>query len=103
MLKLSDLNVCSKDDFVAALANVFELSPWVAGQVVALRPFAGIGALLAAMAAAVDRAPDELRLALIRAHPDLAKDDVDWSALPGGRPSRPRRGADALSRLRAKA
>ena len=72
MLKLSDLNVCSKDDFVAALANVFEHSPWVAGQVVALRPFAGIGALLAAMAAAVDRAPDELRLALIRAHPDLA-------------------------------
>ena len=41
MLKLSDLNVCSKDDFVAALANVFEHSPWVAGQVVALRPFAG--------------------------------------------------------------
>ena len=72
MLKLSDLNVCSKDDFVAALANVFEHSPWVAGHAAASRPFAGIGALLAAMAAAVDRAPDELRLALIKAHPDLA-------------------------------
>ena len=72
MLKLSDFNVCSKDDFVAALANVFEYSPWVAGKAAALRPFAGIGALLAAMVAAVDRAPDELRLALIRAHPDLA-------------------------------
>ena len=72
MVKLSDLNVCSKDDFVAALANVFEHSPWVAGQAAVLRPFAGVGALFAAMAAAVDRAPDELRLALIRAHPDLA-------------------------------
>ena len=72
MLKLSDLNVCSKDDFVAALANVFEHSPWVAGQAGALRPFAGVNELFAAMAAAVDRAPDELRLALIKAHPDLA-------------------------------
>ena len=72
MLKLSDLNVCSKDDFVAALANVFEHSPWVAEQAAALRPFAGINELFAAMRSAVDRAPEELRLALIRAHPDLA-------------------------------
>ena len=43
MLKLSDLNVCSKDDFVAALANVFEHSPWIAEQAAALRPFAGVG------------------------------------------------------------
>jgi 2-oxo-4-hydroxy-4-carboxy-5-ureidoimidazoline decarboxylase len=72
MVKLSDLNVCSKDDFVAALANVFEYSPWIAEQAAALRPFAGLNALLAAMRAALDRAPEELRLALIRAHPDLA-------------------------------
>lgn len=72
MLKLSDLNVCSKDDFVAALANVFENSPWVAGQAALLRPFAGIHELFAAMKSAVDRAPEQLRLALIRAHPDLA-------------------------------
>jgi 2-oxo-4-hydroxy-4-carboxy-5-ureidoimidazoline decarboxylase len=72
MLKLSDLNACSKDDFVAALANVFEYSPWIAGQVAALRPFAGVNELLAAMRSAVDRAPEELRLALIKAHPDLA-------------------------------
>ena len=36
------------------------------------RPFAGINQLFAAMKAAVDRAPPELRLALIKAHPDLA-------------------------------
>jgi 2-oxo-4-hydroxy-4-carboxy-5-ureidoimidazoline decarboxylase len=72
MWKLSDLNVCSKDDFVAALANVFEHSPWVAEQAAALRPFAGAGQLLAGMTAALERAPEELRIALIRAHPDLA-------------------------------
>ena len=38
----------------------------------AARPFAGVNALFAAMKAAVDRAPAELRLALIKAHPDLA-------------------------------
>ena len=70
--KLSDLNVCSKDDFVAALANVFEYSPWIAEQAAALRPFAGVNELFAAMRSVVDRAPEEVRLALIRAHPDLA-------------------------------
>ncbi|MEH2503022.1 MULTISPECIES: 2-oxo-4-hydroxy-4-carboxy-5-ureidoimidazoline decarboxylase [unclassified Bradyrhizobium] len=70
--KLSDLNHCSKDDFVAALANIFEHSPWVAEAAAVLRPFAGIGALFAAMTAAVDRAADEALMTLIRAHPDLA-------------------------------
>ena len=72
MNRLSDLNVCSKDDFVAALANVFEYSPWIAEQAAALRPFAGVHALFAAMRSVVDRAPEELLIALIRAHPDLA-------------------------------
>src|SRR6202047_5487079 len=69
---LSDLNACSKDDFVAALANIFEYSPWIAEQVASSRPFSGVGPLFEAMKAAVDRAPPELRLALIKAHPDLA-------------------------------
>ena len=69
---LSELNACSKDDFAGALANIFEHSPWIAEQAASLRPFAGINELFAAMRAAVDRAPPELRLALIRAHPDLA-------------------------------
>ena len=69
---LSDLNCCSKDDFVAALSNIFEYSPWIAEQVAAARPFTGVKQLFDAMKAAVDRAPAELRLALIKAHPDLA-------------------------------
>ena len=70
--ELSDLNIASKDDFVAALANIFEHSPWVAGGVAAMRPFAGVAALYAAMISAVEGAPDEARLKLIKAHPDLA-------------------------------
>ena len=69
---LAELTACSKDDFVAALANVFEYSPWIAEQVASARPFAGVRPMFAAMKAAVDRAPSELRLALIKAHPDLA-------------------------------
>ena len=69
---LSDLNACSKPDFVAALANVFEYSPWIAEQAAAARPFAGVKPLFAAMTTAVEQAAPELRLALIKAHPDLA-------------------------------
>jgi len=69
---LSDLNACSKDDFVAALANIFEYSPWIAEKAADARPFAGVTQLFEAMKAAVARAPTERRLALIKAHPDLA-------------------------------
>src|SRR6195952_2887493 len=69
---LADLNACSRVDFVAALANVFEYSPWIAEKAADARPFAGITQLSEAMKAAVERAPPELRLALIEAHPDLA-------------------------------
>jgi 2-oxo-4-hydroxy-4-carboxy-5-ureidoimidazoline decarboxylase len=71
---LSELNACSKGDFVAALGNIFEHSPWIAEQVTSARPFAGVKQLFDAMKAAVDRAPSELRLALIKAHPDLANE-----------------------------
>jgi 2-oxo-4-hydroxy-4-carboxy-5-ureidoimidazoline decarboxylase len=69
---IADLNGCSKADFVAALANIFEYSPWIAEQAAVARPFAGVRPLFEAMTAAVDRAAPEARLALIKAHPDLA-------------------------------
>jgi 2-oxo-4-hydroxy-4-carboxy-5-ureidoimidazoline decarboxylase len=69
---LAELNACSREDFVAALANVFEYSPWIAEQAAAARPFAGVKQLFDGMTAAVERAPAGLRLALIKAHPDLA-------------------------------
>src|SRR3982074_2946913 len=69
---LAELNTCSRDDFVAALANIFEYSPWIAEQAASARPFAGVKQLFDAMKGAVHRAPSDLRLALIKAHPDLA-------------------------------
>src|ERR1700753_1034035 len=71
-ISLSDLNTCSKADFAARLGNIFEYSPWIAEAAADARPFAGINALYAAMKAVVERAPDDMRLALIKAHPDLA-------------------------------
>jgi 2-oxo-4-hydroxy-4-carboxy-5-ureidoimidazoline decarboxylase len=69
---LAELNSCSKADFVAALANIFEYSPWIAEKAADARPFSGVTQLFAAMTAAVDNASEELRLKLIKAHPDLA-------------------------------
>lgn len=69
---LAELNSCSQSDFIATLANIFEHSPWIAEQAANARPFAGLHQLFEAMKAAVERAPQELRLVLIRAHPDLA-------------------------------
>ncbi|MFT4115139.1 2-oxo-4-hydroxy-4-carboxy-5-ureidoimidazoline decarboxylase [Bradyrhizobium sp.] len=71
-ITLSDLNTASAADFVAALANVVEYSPWIAEQVAGQRPFAGINDLYAALKAAIQSAEPDVQLALIRAHPDLA-------------------------------
>jgi OHCU decarboxylase len=69
---LKTLDAMDRDAFVAALGEVFEHSPWVAEAAWAARPFRDVAALHAAMAAAVDAAPEERRLALLRAHPELA-------------------------------
>ena len=66
------LNALDRDAFVARFGPVFESSPWVAEAAWERRPFAGAADLHAAMVAAVDEAPLEKQLALIRAHPDLA-------------------------------
>ena len=71
-MKLSELNTASQDEFVKALGNIFEYSPWIAEQAAAARPFVSIKTLFEAMKEVVDRAPSDIRLALIQAHPDLA-------------------------------
>ena len=60
------------DAFIARFGGVFEASPWVAERAWAGRPFGSVQALYDAMMDAVDRAPREVRMDLIRAHPDLA-------------------------------
>lgn len=71
-ITISDLNQYSTADFIAALSNIFEYSPWIAERAAALRPFSGATQLFAAMRSAVDHGSPEARLALIKAHPDLA-------------------------------
>jgi 2-oxo-4-hydroxy-4-carboxy-5-ureidoimidazoline decarboxylase len=71
-VKLSEVNAMSRAAFVAALGGIFEHSPWVAERAFDARPFASVGALHDAMTLAVRNAPEGVRLALIRAHPELA-------------------------------
>ncbi|MDQ0464720.1 2-oxo-4-hydroxy-4-carboxy-5-ureidoimidazoline decarboxylase [Caulobacter ginsengisoli] len=57
----------TRAEFLAAYGAVYEASPWVAEAV-----WPPSGDLAAAMRAAVDSASYEQKLALIRAHPELA-------------------------------
>ena len=71
-MTLREINRISPGAFVAALGGIFEHSPWVAERASAARPFASIIVLHDAMMAAVRTAPEDMQLALIRAHPELA-------------------------------
>jgi allantoate deiminase/N-carbamoyl-L-amino-acid hydrolase len=72
MIELQALNEASGDEFVAALASIFEHSPWVAQKTAQGRPFASVIALHRALCETVMQAPQAQQLALIRAHPELA-------------------------------
>jgi len=65
----------SKPDFVKQFGGIYEHSPWVAEAVYDARlhpAHDSLEALHAAMVEAVASAPRERKLALLRAHPDLA-------------------------------
>jgi OHCU decarboxylase len=71
-MPVSDL---SHAGFVARFGPVYEASPWVAEGVWPAVESGGLddpAALAAAMRIEVDAAPREMKLALIRAHPELA-------------------------------
>ena len=72
MLAIAAVNALSQVDFVARFGDVAEHSPWVAEVAAGLRPFASREAMIEAFADVVGRASHDARLALIRAHPDLA-------------------------------
>lgn len=57
---------------MARFGGVFEDSPWIAAQAYDSRPWDGVDALHRAMVGVVEDAPRDARLALIRAHPELA-------------------------------
>ena len=72
VVTLEALNGMSRAAFVDALGGIFERSPWVAERAWPARPFASPAALHGAMVEAVRRATPAERIALLRAHPDLA-------------------------------
>src|SRR4051794_39302574 len=67
--------------FAAALGGGAEPSPGVAEQAHARGQFAPLGELRAAFAAVILTAPDERRLELLRAHPELAGREAQAGAL----------------------
>jgi 2-oxo-4-hydroxy-4-carboxy-5-ureidoimidazoline decarboxylase len=69
---IDELNRMSADSFVAALGDVAEHSPWVAERAAAARPFSDRAAVIDAFAGALRGATRDERLAVLRAHPDLA-------------------------------
>lgn len=71
-VNLENLNQLDKKVFTDALGWVFEHSPWVAERAWFKRPFLTLTDLHHVMKNVVNEAALEEKLALLRAHPDLA-------------------------------
>lgn len=68
-MTLDEINALPAADFVARYGTLFEHSPWVVERAAALRPFANVHA---GLMQALEQASSKEKLALIRAHPELA-------------------------------
>jgi OHCU decarboxylase len=71
-LAIHDAATLGHGQFVARFGGVFEDSPWIAEAAWRRGPFGSVEELHGAMVGVVLDAPREARLALIRAHPELA-------------------------------
>jgi 2-oxo-4-hydroxy-4-carboxy-5-ureidoimidazoline decarboxylase len=72
MYTLEEINLFSSPEFERVFARILEHSPHYATRAAALRPFADFAALHNAFTQAILKDDSTARLALIRAHPDLA-------------------------------
>jgi 2-oxo-4-hydroxy-4-carboxy-5-ureidoimidazoline decarboxylase len=72
-IDLDTINTLGVDAFTAILGSIFEHSPWIAHAAYAARPFVSLTALHATMASVVANSGQERQLALLRAHPELAR------------------------------
>ncbi len=96
---LGELNVAAPDRFVAELGDIFEHSSWVAERALADRPFANVPELHAAMTRIVEQASDDEKLALLRAHPELAGREAQQGSLTAASArEQERAGLNALTR-----
>ncbi|CAG1009131.1 2-oxo-4-hydroxy-4-carboxy-5-ureidoimidazoline decarboxylase [Burkholderiales bacterium] len=81
MPTIAEVNRYSPSEFSAAFGAVYERSPWVAERAFARRPFGSRLDLEVALHAALQGASDADKLALIRAHPQLAGREAESGAL----------------------
>jgi OHCU decarboxylase len=72
-ITLDTVNTLDESAFTERFGRVFEHSPWIALGAWQARPFASLDALQAAMMAVLAAAGTEAEVALLRAHPELAK------------------------------
>ena len=71
-LSIEEVNRMDPGEFVSRFGAVFERSPWVAEGAWERRPFDGLDGLHGSFVRTIRDAPEDRRVALIRAHPDLA-------------------------------
>jgi 2-oxo-4-hydroxy-4-carboxy-5-ureidoimidazoline decarboxylase len=76
---IEEINGLDQGAFVVRLGFLYEGSPWIAAGTWSKRPFASRADLHAKLSETVECAPQERKLSLIRAHPDL----VGRAALAG--------------------
>ena len=96
-MTLDEVNALSEDAFIAAFGGVYEHSPWVAEEVVGHRPYGSAEDLRTAMKAAVSAALETQKLALLRAHPDLAgKAAIDGTLTEASQTEQASAGLDRL-------
>jgi urate oxidase/2-oxo-4-hydroxy-4-carboxy-5-ureidoimidazoline decarboxylase len=70
------MNGADRAGFVERFGRTFESSPWVAEEAWEEGPFDSVSGLHAAMVRAVERAPADRQIGLIRAHPELAGSEL---------------------------
>ena len=97
-ISLEAVNRMDEAAFVAAFGDIAEHSPWVAEIAAASRPYADRRAMAEAFLDAVFDADGPRQLALLRAHPDLArKAGIDEGLAPESRREQTGAGLDRLT------
>ena len=97
-ITIEEVNGLGKGEFVARFGPLYEHSPWVAEEAWHERPFADLNGLHGVLVEAVRAAPEERKMELIRAHPDLAgKAAVAGELTPESEGEQASAGLDRLS------
>ena len=78
---LRDINQLDPSRYLELFGPLYEHSPWIAQGALAGRPFVSIGAFHAALTEVVRHADTAAKLALVRAHPQLAGAEAQAGAL----------------------